>query len=124
MGVYNGEIYLTEAMDSVLQQTFSDFEFLIINDGSTDRTSEILHSYQDSRVRIISNEKNIDQARLREAVLDDLLEEKLLKWLEENNTVVMKKSKKKDERKKEITNKKESKSSKNKAKLDKNTPKP
>ena len=59
MGVYNGEIYLTEAMDSVLQQTFSDFEFLIINDGSTDRTSEILYSYQDSRIRIISNEKNI-----------------------------------------------------------------
>ena len=38
MSVYNGEKYLREAIDSILTQTFSDFEFLIINDASTDRS--------------------------------------------------------------------------------------
>ncbi|ODS41485.1 MAG: hypothetical protein A7315_06020 [Candidatus Altiarchaeales archaeon WOR_SM1_79] len=59
MSVYNGEKYLREAVDSILNQTFKDFEFLIINDGSTDRTAEILKSYHDLRINIITNEKNI-----------------------------------------------------------------
>jgi len=59
MSVYNGEKYLCEAVDSILNQTFKDFEFLIINDGSTDGTAEIIKSYQDSRIKIINNEKNI-----------------------------------------------------------------
>lgn len=59
MAVYNGEKYLKEAVDSILCQTFSDFEFLIINDGSTDGTSEILKSYEDSRIHIILNESNL-----------------------------------------------------------------
>jgi len=59
MSVYNGEKYLNEAIDSILGQTFKDFEFLIINDGSIDRTVEILQSYDDPRIRIINNKKNI-----------------------------------------------------------------
>lgn len=59
MSAYNGEKYLREAIDSILNQTFKDFEFLIINDGSTDRTAEILQSYQDPRIKIINNEKNM-----------------------------------------------------------------
>ncbi len=59
MSVYNGEKYLQEAIDSILGQTFKDFEFLIINDGSTDKTGEILESYNDPRIKIINNEKNI-----------------------------------------------------------------
>jgi len=59
MSVYNGEKYLREAIDSILAQTFKNFEFLIVNDGSTDKTAEILKSYKDSRIKIISNEKNI-----------------------------------------------------------------
>jgi len=59
MSVYNGEKYLREAINSILNQTFKDFEFLIINDGSTDRTIEILQSYQDPRIKIINDEKNI-----------------------------------------------------------------
>ena len=42
MSVFNGEAYLRKAIESILGQTFSNFEFLIINDGSTDDTSEIL----------------------------------------------------------------------------------
>lgn len=59
MSVYNGEKYLREAIDSILNQTFRNFEFLIINDGSTDRTAEILESYNDPRIKIINNERNM-----------------------------------------------------------------
>lgn len=56
MSVYNGEKYLCEAIDSILGQSFYDFEFLIINDGSTDKTHEILKSYDDARIRILEQE--------------------------------------------------------------------
>lgn len=59
MPVYNGEKYLKEAIDSILNQTFTDFEFLIINDGSTDETEEIILSYDDSRIRYVKNETNL-----------------------------------------------------------------
>ena len=59
MSVYNGDKYLNEAIDSILGQTFKDFEFLIVNDGSTDKTGEILKSYNDPRIKMINNEKNI-----------------------------------------------------------------
>lgn len=59
MSVYNGEKFLKEAMDSILTQTFTDFEFLIINDGSTDNSVKIIESYNDSRIRLINNEKNL-----------------------------------------------------------------
>ena len=59
MSVYNGEKYLREAVDSILNQTFKDFEFIIINDGSTDKTSEILENYNDPRIVIINNQENI-----------------------------------------------------------------
>ena len=59
MSVYNGEKYLREAVDSILAQTFKDFEFIIINDGSTDKTAEILKSYKDARIKIVNNDKNI-----------------------------------------------------------------
>ena len=50
MPVYNGEKYLREAIDSVLNQSFSDFEFIIVNDGSTDSTESIILSYNDKRI--------------------------------------------------------------------------
>ena len=59
MSVYNGEKYLREAIESILNQTFTDFEFLIVNDGSTDGSLEIIQSYQDERIRVINNEQNI-----------------------------------------------------------------
>jgi len=58
MPVYNSEKYLKEAIESILNQTFSDFEFLIINDGSTDQSVNIIESYGDSRIRLIHNEQN------------------------------------------------------------------
>ena len=59
MSVYNGERYLREAIGSILNQTFRDFEFLMINDGSSDRTAEILKDYNINRIKIIKNERNI-----------------------------------------------------------------
>lgn len=53
MSVYNGERYLRKAVASILHQTFEDFEFIIINDGSTDGTREILESYHDDRIVLI-----------------------------------------------------------------------
>lgn len=59
MPVFNGEKYLREAINSIINQTFKDFEFLIINDGSTDKSEEIIKSYEDSRIQLINNEKNL-----------------------------------------------------------------
>ena len=59
MPVYNGEKHLKEAIESILNQTFTDFEFLIINDGSDDSSEIIINSYKDSRIRYIKNEKNL-----------------------------------------------------------------
>lgn len=59
MPVYNGEKYLKEAIDSILNQTFTDFDYLIINDGSTDSTDSIISGYSDSRIKYIKNEENI-----------------------------------------------------------------
>lgn len=56
MSVYNGEQYLREALNSILNQTFTDFEFLIINDGSTDHSVTIIESYKDPRIHLIHNE--------------------------------------------------------------------
>lgn len=56
--VYNAERYLGPAIESILTQTFTDFELLITDDGSSDRSLEILQSYaaQDTRIRLLSRE--------------------------------------------------------------------
>jgi glycosyltransferase involved in cell wall biosynthesis len=59
MSVWNGERYLCQAIESILNQTFRDFEFLIINDGSTDRSRDIILSYTDNRIRLIDNKTNL-----------------------------------------------------------------
>jgi glycosyltransferase involved in cell wall biosynthesis len=56
MPVYNGEKYLCPAIESILGQTFTDFDFLIVDDGSTDQTPGILDSYDDRRIRVISQD--------------------------------------------------------------------
>lgn len=59
MSVYNGEKYLREAVDSILKQTYKNFEFLIINDGSSDKSVEIINSYNDKRIILVNNNKNL-----------------------------------------------------------------
>jgi glycosyltransferase involved in cell wall biosynthesis len=54
MSVYNGARFLRQAVDSILAQTLADFEFIVVDDGSTDGTAEILKGYTDPRVRMIT----------------------------------------------------------------------
>jgi len=63
MSVYNGERYLRESVESILNQTFKDFEFIIVNDGSTDTSRAILESYNDSRTFLLHNRENIGLTR-------------------------------------------------------------
>src|SRR5246127_6023313 len=59
--VYNGERFIEEALQSILKQTFTDFELIISDNASTDRTGEIVKAYaeRDNRIRYYRNEKNI-----------------------------------------------------------------
>ena len=59
MSVYNDEKYLQESIDSILNQTFKEFEFLVINDGSTDNSLSILkeNAKKDPRIKLIINEQ-------------------------------------------------------------------
>ena len=67
MAVYNGEDYLAEAIDSMLAQTLSDFELLIVDDGSQDNSAQIVRSYQnrDGRIRFFQLERNMGVADAR-----------------------------------------------------------
>lgn len=58
MPVYNCELYIQEAIESILIQTFSDFEFLIIDDASTDSTLEVIKKYNDPRIKLIEKPNN------------------------------------------------------------------
>ncbi|MGJ5642464.1 glycosyltransferase family 2 protein [Formosa sp. S-31] len=103
MPVYNGEQYLKEAIDSVLNQSFKDFKLLIINDGSTDKTQSIIDSYCDPRI-IAVKQDNMGVSRslnkglsmiqtpyVRRHDADDISEPWMLEWqvnyLEENPEV-------------------------------------
>jgi glycosyltransferase involved in cell wall biosynthesis len=99
--VYNGERYLSEAIDSILAQTFVDFELIIIDDGSTDASLDILRDYEkrDARIRLIYRENSglvmtlneiIDLARgiwIARMDQDDIAMpqrfEKQMQWLEQ-----------------------------------------
>lgn len=108
MSVYNGEKYLRDAIESILCQTYKKFEFIVINDGSTDKTLEILEFYsrKDNRIKIINNKinkgliyslnKGISLAKgkyIARMDADDISEknrlEEQLKYLEKNKSVAM-----------------------------------
>lgn len=73
MSMYNAAPYLRECIDSVLAQTFEDFEFIIVDDGSEDDSAAIVASYADPRIRLIrgghdyvaSLNRSLDEARGR-----------------------------------------------------------
>lgn len=68
MSVYNGEPYLREAIDSILTQTYADFEFVIIDDGSTDESANIIRSYIDARIRFVQQENRGLPAGLNQGI--------------------------------------------------------
>ena len=59
MPVYNAEQYVASAVKSILSQSFPDFELVIVNDGSTDKSWDIVRSFNDNRMRLVSNPKNM-----------------------------------------------------------------
>jgi glycosyltransferase involved in cell wall biosynthesis len=63
MSVYNGALFLGEAIKSILNQTCQDFEFIIINDASTDDTSKVLAEFTDSRIIVLKNDENIGMTK-------------------------------------------------------------
>ncbi|MCY3867891.1 MAG: glycosyltransferase family 2 protein [Chloroflexi bacterium] len=75
--VYNVEKYVAEAIESILGQTFSDFEFIIVDDGSADRSGEIIRSYAacDDRIRCVMLEQNSGEASARNRGLEQALGE-------------------------------------------------
>ena len=62
LSAYNTELFIAEAISSILDQTFTDFEFIIIDDGSTDRTLAVINRFEDSRIKVIVNENNLGLA--------------------------------------------------------------
>lgn len=70
MAVYNSETYLKEAIDSILNQTYKNFEFIIANDGSKDRSRDIILSYTDPRIVYIENRENLGIVATRNKCID------------------------------------------------------
>jgi glycosyltransferase involved in cell wall biosynthesis len=56
--VYNGSKYLAQTIDSVLAQSFGDFEYILVDDGSTDNSKDVIASFNDPRIKVISHDRN------------------------------------------------------------------
>lgn len=65
MPVYNSEKFLDTAIQSVLDQTYSEWELIVINDASTDKSKEKLEKYTDQRIKVIENKENLGIAKSR-----------------------------------------------------------
>lgn len=70
MPVYNGEDFISEAIESVLIQTYSNLELIVINDASRDNTESILKSFSDNRICVITNNDNLGVAESRNKGID------------------------------------------------------
>lgn len=70
MPVYNAQKYLKDTIDSILQQTFDNFELLIINDASADNSEKIIKSFTDKRIKYYQNEKNLGISATRNKLMD------------------------------------------------------
>jgi len=70
MVVFNGERFIGEAIQSILDQTYTHFELVIMDDGSTDNTNIIVNSFSDPRIQFITSEKNNGIVHARNTALD------------------------------------------------------
>ncbi len=82
--VYNREHLISEALDSVLRQSFRDFEILVIDDGSTDRSAELVYAYSDPRIRVIHNAKNLGIPRTRNRAVEAALG-RFIAWMDSDD---------------------------------------
>lgn len=81
MPVFNGEKYLQASIDSILKQTFNNYELLLIDDGSTDRSLEIISTYKDRRIRMLKNDHNMGLVVTRNRGIDESRGE-YIAWLD------------------------------------------
>ena len=86
--VYNGEKYIKNAIESVLNQTLTDFELIVVNDGSTDDTLNIINQFTDSRIKLI-NQNNLGPGASRNRALTEVKSEFVMyldadDWFSEN----------------------------------------
>jgi len=70
MPLYNGEKYMQEAIDSILNQSYSNIDLIIVNDGSTDNSVAIAESYNDPRIRLFHNDQNRGVSYTRNKVIE------------------------------------------------------
>ena len=86
MPVFNSERFVAETIDSVLNQTFTDFEFLILDDASTDKSFEIIKDFekQDSRIKVYQNEKNLGVVESRNKLIE-LSKGKYIAWIDSDD---------------------------------------
>lgn len=72
MPIYNAQRYLTQAIESILSQSLENFEFILVNDASTDKTLQIINKFKkkDNRIKIINNKKNLQMAKSLNLAID------------------------------------------------------
>ena len=83
MPVYNAEKFLAESINSILSQTYSNFEFVILDDGSTDNSLKIIKAYakEDKRIKVLVNKTNQKQAKCRNRLLKNS-KTKFIAWMD------------------------------------------
>lgn len=81
MPMYNGQSYLREAIDSILNQTYTNIELIVIDDGSTDNSVSIIESYDDPRISLFQNDKNRGVAYTRNRAIE-LAKGDYLAWMD------------------------------------------
>lgn len=86
MPVFNSEQFVAEAIDSILNQTFKDFEFLILDDASTDKSFEIIKDFEnkDSHIKVYQNEKNLGVVESRNKLIE-LSQGKYIAWIDSDD---------------------------------------
>ena len=86
MLVYNREEFVAESVESILCQTYQDFEFLILDDASSDNSFQILQNYQkkDARIQLLQNKKNQGEAYNRNLLIQQAKGE-YLAWMDSDD---------------------------------------
>ena len=84
MAVYRGEAYIAEAINSVLAETFQDWELLLVNDASPDSSLEVIRSFTDPRIRLLENEMNQGLVRVRNRIMVEA-RGTYLAWLDQDD---------------------------------------
>ena len=82
MPSYNTEQYIAETIQSVINQTYQNWELIIVDDCSTDNTDTVVGKIKDSRIRYLKNEKNSGAAVSRNKALEKLMEDGLHFWIQ------------------------------------------